>query len=96
MEKEHVWMGLERQSLTNSCFFHLATSLEIKGMEGNLDLESLEVLIFLKTSSVEFKVDCVEVMSPCTVPEELACHSGVNQGDERKMKQNEVFVLVQS
>jgi len=58
----------------------------MKGMEGNLDLESLEVCFFLKTSSVEFKVDCVEVISLCTMPEELACYSGVNQGDERKIK----------
>ena len=58
----------------------------MKGMEGNLDLESLEVCFFLKTSSAEFKVDCVEVTSLCTVPEERACHSALNQKGWKKDK----------
>ena len=48
-------MGLEVK-LDELMFFHLATSLAIKGMKGDLDLESLEVWVFLKTSSMEFKL----------------------------------------
>ena len=63
LEKEHVWMGLERQSLMNSCFFTWQQAWRSREWKVTWTLRALRSWFFLKTSSVEFKVDCVEVIS---------------------------------